>query len=58
MTPINRRTVLKGAVAVPLAVTATQWLQPHAASAYAWPRTLRSGMSGPDVRDLQIRVAG
>jgi peptidoglycan hydrolase-like protein with peptidoglycan-binding domain len=58
MTTISRRTVLKGAATVPLAVAATQWLHPTAASAYAWPRTLRSGMSGSDVRELQIRVAG
>ncbi|MBP7263831.1 MAG: peptidoglycan-binding protein [Spirochaetia bacterium] len=25
---------------------------------YAWPRTLREGMSGADVKELQIRVAG
>jgi peptidoglycan hydrolase-like protein with peptidoglycan-binding domain len=58
MTTISRRTVLKGAAAVPVALAATQWLHPAAASAYAWPRTLRSGMSGADVRELQIRVAG
>ncbi len=28
------------------------------ASAYSWSRTLRQGMSGSDVRELQIRVAG
>lgn len=58
MTVLNRRTVLKCALTVPLAVGATQWLLPATASAYAWPRTLRSGMSGSDVRELQIRIAG
>ena len=57
-TVIKRRTLLSGALSVPLAVGATQWLLPGTASAYAWPRTLRSGMSGADVRELQIRVAG
>ena len=28
------------------------------AEAYSWPRTLKEGMSGEDVKELQIRVAG
>jgi zinc D-Ala-D-Ala carboxypeptidase len=30
----------------------------HADGCYTWPRTLRAGMSGGDVAQLQIRVAG
>jgi zinc D-Ala-D-Ala carboxypeptidase len=30
----------------------------HADSCYTWQRTLRRGMSGNDVRQLQIRIAG
>ncbi|MFB6722505.1 D-Ala-D-Ala carboxypeptidase family metallohydrolase [Kribbella sp. NPDC056345] len=38
-----------------LAVPATP---AYADECYTWPRTLRSGMAGEDVRQLQIRVAG
>jgi zinc D-Ala-D-Ala carboxypeptidase len=43
-------------------VTAVQLASPapaaHADACYTWNRTLRRGMSGSDVRQLQIRVAG
>jgi zinc D-Ala-D-Ala carboxypeptidase len=32
--------------------------QPDSGERYAWSRTLKQGMSGSDVRELQIRVAG
>jgi zinc D-Ala-D-Ala carboxypeptidase len=42
-----------------LALLAFQFLPaPAPAYAYNWPRTLQKGMSGSDVKELQIRVAG
>ncbi|OQO91051.1 peptidase M15 [Saccharomonospora piscinae] len=41
------------------AVTSTVTAAPaHADSCYTWDRTLKEGMSGSDVRQLQIRVSG
>lgn len=55
--PLSRRAVIAGALAVPTAAafgiaTATPALS------YAWTRELRQGDSGDDVRELQVRVAG
>lgn len=44
-----------GLLAVVLAVSL---VAPSTAAAYSWPRTLQRGMSGDDVKELQIRVAG
>jgi hypothetical protein len=53
--PYPRRTVLRALtiVSVGAGLVTTQ-----AAVAHAGPRDLRAGMSGADVRELQIRVAG
>lgn len=46
-------------VATGTAVTTTVTATPaHADSCYTWSRTLKEGMSGSDVRELQIRVSG
>lgn len=54
---LSRRALLGGALALP-AAAALGVAAPTAAQAYSWGRTLRQGMSGDDVRELQIRVAG
>lgn len=54
----NRRRVLRGALAVGAGALAGPFLLPGVASAYGWTRTLSAGMSGADVTELQIRVAG
>ncbi len=59
--PISRRTLLKGAAATAFAIGATgliDQLFAAPAAAYGWTRTLQQGMTGNDVRELQIRVAG
>jgi zinc D-Ala-D-Ala carboxypeptidase len=55
---INRRTVLRGSLAVGAGALVAPVLLPGVANAYAWSRTLQEGMSGADVTELQIRVAG
>jgi zinc D-Ala-D-Ala carboxypeptidase len=40
------------------AILAVPLIAPSSAAAYSWPRTLRRGMQGADVKELQIRVAG
>lgn len=57
---VDRRTFVKmGAAALGgLALSGAGLLAPTTALAYDWPRTLRRGNSGADVRELQIRVAG
>lgn len=56
--PLPRRALIAGALAVPVAAALAAVAPAGTASAYSWPRTLRRGMSGSDVRELQIRVAG
>lgn len=53
----SRRILLGGALAVP-AAAAFAVAAPGTAHAYNWERTIEEGMSGDDVRELQIRVAG
>jgi zinc D-Ala-D-Ala carboxypeptidase len=60
---MDHRSMLKIGVAVLLAagLLAPGLASPTPAAAdecYTWGRTLRRGMSGPDVRQLQIRVGG
>jgi hypothetical protein len=40
------------------ALAATPFLLANTANAFAWGRTLKQGLSGSDVLELQIRVAG
>jgi zinc D-Ala-D-Ala carboxypeptidase len=54
----TRRRVIQGAVAGVGVVAGTNIVAPTVANAYPWSRTLSQGMSGNDVRELQIRVAG
>jgi len=54
----GRRALLRGSIALGAAAVAGPFLLMASASAYTWTRTLREGMSGPDVKELQIRVAG
>lgn len=56
--PLDRRTVLRGALAAGVGIAASPLLLAGTASAYAWSRTLQQGMTGADVTELQIRVAG
>jgi zinc D-Ala-D-Ala carboxypeptidase len=61
--PLFRRTVrfvaaLTLAAAATLVATVTTAAPAHADGCYTWGRTLSEGMSGEDVRQLQIRVAG
>lgn len=46
------------AVTASVAVVVTMEAPAHADGCYTWGRTLSSGMSGSDVRQLQIRVSG
>ncbi len=55
---INRRTFLRRTLGTGLAVAGAQLALTGTAGAYSWSRTLRTGLSGADVRELQIRVAG
>src|SRR6185503_5665878 len=56
---LSRRTLLRGAaVAGAGALAATPFLLASTANAFAWGRTLKQGLSGSDVLELQIRVAG
>lgn len=55
---VSRRTLLKGALALPVMVGVASAGLGGTAYAYNWPRTLRQGDSGSDVVELQIRVAG
>ncbi|MDG4802628.1 D-Ala-D-Ala carboxypeptidase family metallohydrolase [Micromonospora sp. WMMD980] len=55
-----KRAAVAFALALPGAAVATAVAAPpaHADGCYTWTRTLASGSSGTDVRQLQIRVAG
>jgi peptidoglycan hydrolase-like protein with peptidoglycan-binding domain len=55
---MNRRTVLRGSLVVGAGALVAPVLLPGVANAYSWTRTLQEGMSGSDVTELQIRVAG
>lgn len=55
---MNRRTLLRGGLVVGASAIVAPVLMSGSASAYGWTRTLRQGMSGADVKELQIRVAG
>jgi zinc D-Ala-D-Ala carboxypeptidase len=52
---MNRRALLRGAVA---GVVAGPFVLSGVANAYPWSRQLVQGMTGADVTELQIRVAG
>ena len=56
--PLNRRTLLRGTLAAGAGVAVGPVLLSGAAYAYTWSRTLTQGMTGADVTELQIRVAG
>lgn len=56
--PFNRRTLLRGTLAAGAGAALGPFLLSGSASAYTWSRTLSQGMSGADVTELQIRVAG
>lgn len=59
ITPLSRRRVILGAVAGVGTLTAGSLATAVDAHAdYNWTRTLRRGMTGNDVRALQVRVAG
>ncbi|MFC0434800.1 D-Ala-D-Ala carboxypeptidase family metallohydrolase [Kutzneria buriramensis] len=55
---MSRRSMLRGALAVGAAVVVAPTLLAGTAQAYGWSRTLKQGMTGSDVTELQIRVAG
>jgi zinc D-Ala-D-Ala carboxypeptidase len=55
---INRRTMLRGSLVVGAGALVAPALLPGVANAYSWSRTLQQGMTGADVTELQIRVAG
>jgi zinc D-Ala-D-Ala carboxypeptidase len=55
---MNRRTLLRGGLVVGASAIVAPVLLSGSASAYGWTRTLRQGMTGADVKELQIRVAG
>lgn len=56
--PFNRRTLLRGTLAAGVGVALGPVLLSGSAYAYSWTRTLQQGMTGADVTELQIRVAG
>lgn len=58
MSKHSRRAFLSTAVAIPATAAVVGLTSGTAQAAYSWSRTLREGMSGSDVTQLQIRVAG
>jgi peptidoglycan hydrolase-like protein with peptidoglycan-binding domain len=56
--PLSRRKILFGTLAVGAGAVAGPLLLSGSASAYTWSRVLKEGMSGADVTELQIRIAG
>ncbi|MFI0898313.1 D-Ala-D-Ala carboxypeptidase family metallohydrolase [Streptomyces sp. NPDC020983] len=56
--PFDRRTLLRGTVAAGAGAVLSPVLLSRTAFAYSWTRTLQQGMTGADVTELQIRVAG
>ncbi|HEV7652677.1 MAG TPA: D-Ala-D-Ala carboxypeptidase family metallohydrolase [Actinophytocola sp.] len=55
---MNRRNLLRGSLVVGASALVAPVLLSGSASAFGWTRTLRQGMTGSDVTELQIRVAG
>jgi zinc D-Ala-D-Ala carboxypeptidase len=55
---MSRRAMLRGALVVGAGAVLAPTLLAGTAQAYTWSRTLKQGMSGADVTELQIRVAG
>ncbi|MER7838144.1 D-Ala-D-Ala carboxypeptidase family metallohydrolase [Streptomyces sp. NPDC096040] len=58
---IDRRALLRGALGLTAALgtaAAVNLGSAGRASAYGWTRTLQQGLSGSDVKELQIRVGG
>jgi peptidoglycan hydrolase-like protein with peptidoglycan-binding domain len=55
---MQRRALLRGAIVVGAGAVAGPLVLAGAAQAYSWGRTLSQGMTGADVTELQIRVAG
>lgn len=57
---LDRRTLLRGAAGLTVAagVAAATLGSAGRAAAYGWTRTLQQGLSGADVKELQIRVGG
>jgi peptidoglycan hydrolase-like protein with peptidoglycan-binding domain len=55
---LNRRNLLRGSLVVGASALVAPVLLSGSASAFGWTRTLRQGMTGSDVTELQIRVAG
>src|SRR4051794_20160018 len=57
-THVSRRRLLRTGIAIGAGVAVAPVLLAGTAQAYPWSRTLQSGSTGADVRELQIRVAG
>ncbi|MEV6602955.1 D-Ala-D-Ala carboxypeptidase family metallohydrolase [Kutzneria sp. NPDC051319] len=55
---MSRRAMLRGALVVGAGAVLAPTLLAGTAQAYTWSRTLKQGMNGADVTELQIRVAG
>jgi peptidoglycan hydrolase-like protein with peptidoglycan-binding domain len=55
---MNRRAVLRGALAAGIGAVAGPLVLSGVANAYPWSRELVQGMKGADVTELQIRIAG
>ncbi|MEV4315118.1 D-Ala-D-Ala carboxypeptidase family metallohydrolase [Actinocrispum sp. NPDC049592] len=55
---MNRRAVLRGALVAGAGIVAGPIALAGVANAYPWSRQLVQGMTGADVTELQIRVAG
>jgi zinc D-Ala-D-Ala carboxypeptidase len=55
---LTRRSLLRGSLVVGASALVAPVLLPGVANAYTWSRTLQQGMTGADVTELQIRVAG
>ncbi|GAA3432778.1 D-Ala-D-Ala carboxypeptidase family metallohydrolase [Kutzneria kofuensis] len=56
--PLGRRALLRGALVAGAGAVLGPTLLAGTAQAYTWSRTLKQGMTGSDVTELQIRVAG
>ncbi len=56
--PLTRRMFMQRTIGLGALVAGAQLAFVQDVGAYGWSRTLRRGHSGPDVSELQIRVAG
>lgn len=56
--PLDRRSMLRGTLAVGAGLALGPLLLSGTAQAYSWSRTMKQGDSGADVLELQIRVSG